>query len=264
MASPVTPGLDLTAFAHPMLINLPERRDRLVDSLAELSAAAGRRLVADADVELIRPVRFTEAAGFANPGYRSNLHAHLQAARSARAAGHERTLVLEDDLAFGPAWAVAGPRLVAALAHRPWDLANLGYLDEWGEAPVSPDDATGAGADDGIGWARFAGRVNGAHAYLLNRPVLDPWIAHLEAVFDGRPGDDLRGPMASDGAVNTFFWVEPDRLRLVAVPNLVGTRPTRSDIDPSTVDRLPIVGRAVEVVRRWRRRRGRTGTINYR
>ncbi|MEM9565179.1 MAG: hypothetical protein AAGA93_21330 [Actinomycetota bacterium] len=266
MASPVTPGVDLVSFAHPVLINLPEREDRLVDSLAELSIAAGRPVAVGDDVHLIRPERFSDAAGFANPGYRSNTHAHLQAATWAKERGLERVLVLEDDLAFGPAWSMWGSRLVEALATGSWDLANLGYLDVWNEAPTVPDEPIIGGGGTGVdpaGWARFAGKVNGAHAYLLAESILDDWIAHLEAVLAGRPGDDLRGPMASDGAINTFFWVHSDRVRLLAVPNLVGTRPTRSDIDPGRIDRLPMVRSVVESARRWNRRRGRRA-INYR
>ncbi len=266
MAQPVTPGVDLASFAHPILINLADRPERLADSLSELSGAFGRTVAAGDDVHLVRPVRFSEAAGFANPGYRSNTHAHLQAAHWARESGRERVLVLEDDLAFSPAWAAWGPRLVQDLADRPWQLANLGYLDLWSEAPSRADDplpgTVSPSLPGGVGWSRFAGRVNGAHAYFLHRSVLDVWIEHLEQVLHGEPGDDLRGPMASDGAINTFFWVNPGMVRLLAVPNLVGTRPTRSDIDPNPIDRLPIVGPVAEVARRLHRRRGKA--INYR
>ncbi len=269
MSDSLTAGVDLVSYAQPILINMADRPRRLADSLAELSAAVGRRLEAGRDVHLIRPVRLTEAeAGpFANPGYRSNLEAHLRAARWARTAGRERVLVLEDDVAFNPAWARWGTDLLAQLDARPWDLASLGYLDEWGEAPTAPDQvvagSVGPDAPAGVGWARFAGRTNGAHAYLLKRSVLDDWIDHLTVVFDGRPGDDLRGPMPSDGAINTFFWIDPDRVRLLATPNMAGTRPTRSDINPGRIDRIPVLGPAAEMVRRWSRRRGRSA-INYR
>ncbi len=268
MGQSASPEIELASFAHPILINLPERTERLADSLAELSTATGRPVVVDRDVHLIRPTRFTEPAGFANPGFRSNLHAHLQAARWARESEWERVAVFEDDLACNPLFATWAPRLLAQLVERPWHLANLGYLDEWGEAPVEPDvplpDSVAASPPRGIGWARFAGRTNGAHAYLLHRRAYDDWIDHLETVLEGRPGDALQGPMPSDGAINTFFWVGPDRIRLVASPNLVGTRPTRSDIDPGAIDRLPLVGGLVESARRWRRRRRPSAAINYR
>jgi glycosyl transferase, family 25 len=263
---------DVLDFAAPVLINMADRPERLADSLADLSAAVGRPIRAGRDVHLIRPVRFADPGPFANAGFRSNTHSHLRAAQWARAEGHERLLVMEDDVAFCPSWPVWGPRLLADLAGRPWHLASLGYRDAWGEAPTVPDeplaDLGGEGVVEpepagGIGWARFSGQVLGAHAYLLHSSAYDAWIEHLEAVLDGTPGDDLQGPMPSDGAINTFFWMDPDRIRLLAVPIAVGTRATRSDITPALVDRIPVVGPVAEVGRRWYRRIRPQSSINY-
>ncbi|MEM7275690.1 MAG: hypothetical protein AAF547_21620 [Actinomycetota bacterium] len=245
-------GADLVAFATPILINMANRPDRLRDSLDELRRVTGRAIEPGRELHLLRPERFDDAGGFANPGFRSNLDAHLRAARWAAATGQERVLILEDDVGFRPDWVRHGPALLAELADRPWHLASLGYLDTWGEAPTGPN-----------GWVRFGGKVNGAHAYLLHRSAHEAWIAHLEAIAVGTPGDDLQGPMPSDGALNTFAWLDPDHIRLLAVPNQAGTRPTRSDITPGLVDRLPIVADVVERLRQLRRRRG-TSVVNYR
>ena len=110
---------------------------------------------------------------------------------------------------------------------------------------------------------RFSEQVNGAHAYLVHHSAYDSWIRHLEAVADGTPGDDLQGPIPSDGAINTFCWVNPDAIRLVAVPNLAGTRPTRSDITPSAIDRVPMLSDLAERLRAWRRRRHGSKVANY-
>ncbi len=254
-------GVDLLSFAHPILINMANRPGRLQDSLYELRSATAQLVTADRDVHLIRPRRFTDAGGFASRGFRSNLDAHLQAATWARDSSMERVLVLEDDLSFGRRWHRYGSALLAALTERPWHIASLGYLDEWGEAPLAPDPVDGI--EPTVGWARFTGKVNGAHAYFVHRSGLDAWIAHLQAVAVGRPGDDLRGPMPSDGALNTFAWVDRAHIRLLAVPNLVGTRPTRSDISPTIVDRLPLVGSGVEYLRRRRRRRHGSAVTNF-
>lgn len=266
------PGSDITSFATPILINMLNRPVRLADSLAELSQAAGRVLVAHdgsdaaapgghggdtpADVQLIRPRRFEDRGGFVNRGFRSNLDAHLQAARLAKSSGVERALILEDDLSFSSAWSSYGAALLDDLDHRDWHLASLGYLDVWKEAP-------GLDTDLPYGWVRFSGRVNGAQAYFLHHRAFDWWIDHLEAIAVGVPGDDLQGPMASDGAINTFAWTRPEVIRLLAVPNMVGTRPTRSDITPGTLDRLPVVGDLVERLRIIRRRRSGASTTNF-
>lgn len=241
-------GVDIVSFAKPILINMEDRPERLKDSLLELSDAARRPVTAD-DLQLIRPREFTESGGFASTGFRSNLDAHLRAARWARAARFERVLVMEDDLSFGPMWPIHGAALLDRLADRRWHLANLGYLDVWNRAPEF-DPVTGPG------WLEFTGQVHGAHAYFIHRSGLDAWIAHLEAVAAGTPGDDLQGPMPSDGAINTFPWVNTETVRLLALPNMVGTRPTRSDITPGMVDRLPLLGDLVEHLRAVRRRHG--------
>ena len=63
--------------------------------------------------------------------------------------------------------------------------------------------------------------------------------------------------------MNTFSWVDADVIRLLVVPNMVGTRPTKSDITPSQVDRLPVIGDAAERLRAWRRRRYGSTVANY-
>ncbi len=246
-------SIDLASFAQPILINLADRPARLADSLDELSTVADRSVTVDDDVHLIRPVRFADAAGFTRPGFRSNLDAHLRAAQWGRDQGLDRILVLEDDLAFSDRWAEWGPDLLAELDDRPWDIASLGYLDSYREAPKGPEGS----------WVRFDGQVNGSHAYLVNGPALNGWIDHLTSVFHGRPGDDLQGPMPSDGAINTFTWVDPNRVRLLAVPNLVGTRPTRSDITPNPIDRIPVVSDLAEELRRRLSSRRADRAINF-
>lgn len=245
--------MDLVSFAKPILINMENRPERLRDSMAELSDAVGRPLNVGAEVELIRPKIFDDAAGFTNAGFRSNFDAHLRAAYWARDTDADRVLVLEDDLSFGPGWPIHGVELLERLETENWQLASLGYLDAWGEAPKVESDVRPH-------WVHFTGRVNGAHSYFLHRSGIEAWIEHLEAVVSGTPGDQLQGPMASDGAINTFAWVNPHVVRLLAVPNMVGTRPTRSDITPAPVDRLPVLGGLAEQLRSLRRRYGAKAT----
>ncbi len=242
----------------PIIINLRSRQDRLHDSLAELSRAFNRTVGRD-DVHLIRPPRFDEPSGFSNVGFRSNLEAHLAAARLSQDNSNMVNLILEDDIAISSAWATAADGLLSELNDRPWQIANLGYLDHWGEVAA----ASAQNEETGPRWLPFRGKVNGLHAYLLHRSVLDRWIAHLDTVAHGEPGDQLLGPMPSDGALNTFTWVEPHAVRLLAVPNLVGSRPTRSDISPRGIDRLPVVRALAERARRQRFRRRRDAASRF-
>lgn len=250
----------MISFAKPVLINMANRPQRLRDSLIEISQAAGRPLKADRDVHVVRPRQFEDAGGFTNSGFRSNLDAHLQCALWAREQNHEHFLIMEDDLAFNPHWIVHSESLLEELADRDWQIANLGYLDTWNEAPAL--EALEPGRKSG--WVEFSRKTNGAHAYFLHHSALDRWIDHLRAISTGTPGDNLQGPIASDGAINTFGWVYPEVVRLLAIPNSVGTRPTASDISPSPVDRFPILRTLSEQVRRWRRHRHGSNINNYR
>jgi hypothetical protein len=243
--------------AFTVLINLPRRTDRFRATMRELDRVTGRRLHVGEDLELLRPPTFDEAAGFINPAYRSCLHAHLEAARLGQASGADRVLVLEDDVTFHPAWDHLESRALAELAGTDWDIANLGWesatepadldsphvplVDDAGEgADRSAENRAGrAGAGDDV-WQRFRGELIGSHAYLLTGRFLPTWIAHLEAIAHGVPGDDLRGPMAPDGALNTITWVDTSVVRLRAVPSLAGQRPSRSDVNTRWIDRVPL------------------------
>ena len=247
---------DIATIADIALINLPERTDRLDHALSELARCAGRLLEPGRDLRLIRPQRFDDAGGFLNPGYRSCLMAHLEAAESAGTETDRLLLVLEDDVTFEPRWPELQHRALAHLAEQPWHLANIGYEGP----PVEEPDG------NGMRWARFRGEVIGAQAYLVHPGFLPTWIAHLRAIATGSPGDDLRGPMGPDGALNTITWCDPSVVRMMAVPSMAGQRSFRSDITPSRYDRIPLARPALQALRSARyqlqqRQRRRPGPV---
>lgn len=230
-------------YAKPVLINMPERTDRLRDSLRELSWASGRPVTED-DIYLLTPPQFDDAAGFINAGYRSCLHAHLEAAKWGLANGVERLLVFEDDIQFAPDWRTTGVAALEQLEAEPWDLATLGYLPN-------------LGGPEQLGtfeWQRFDGEVIGSHAYVVNGPFLPRWIQHLEAISTGKPGDELTGPISPDGAFNTIVWVDPNIKRFLANPSLVDQRPSHSDINLSRVDKMTALSLPVRLLRRLQNR----------
>lgn len=236
---------DLLTWASPFLINLESRSDRLRESLAELSWACGRTIQVEADIQLVRPQTFAEPAGFASAAFRSCLHAHLDAATRGLEQRPQRLLVLEDDLHFDHRWAELAPTVIAQLDELDWDIINFGYLagrDAPAQAPT-------------FGWERFDGEVTGSQAYVVNGRFLQTWIDHLEAIVAGVPGDRVRGPMGPDAALNTVTWAEPDTMRYLANPSLVGQRPSRSDISPRFLDRVMPEGKALTLVRGVRKTR---------
>ncbi len=233
----------LLSFAFPILINLPDRKDRLRDSLRELEKLAGEPVEAGVGFHLLRPPTFTDAGGFVNAGFRSCLHAHLEAARFARDHGLERVLILEDDIAFGSSWVRRQQQVLTDLEGFDWDIVNLGYLDGPGAPTANPE----------FSWERFTGEVIGCHAYLVTGAFLPHWIDHLEAIASGVPGDHLQGPMSPDGALNTITWLAPETRRFLANPSLVDQRASRSDINTRAIDRVRFLRPLIERIRRMRR-----------
>ncbi|MGF1595805.1 MAG: hypothetical protein ACFCVK_02580 [Acidimicrobiales bacterium] len=229
---------DLLTYAHPIVINLPEREDALRRTVHALTTISGRRLARGADVEVVRPRRFNHAGGFADVAVRSRLDAHLQAALWAERHDMDRVLVLEDDVVFSHRWAEIGPEVLSDLVAMDWDLASLG--------PDLPVDALPGREDDaerGGRWTRVGAITgDGSHAYLLSRQFLDPWIDHLAAVTVGRPGDEIQGPMGPGEAMSTITRISPWTKRYVATPPVVA-RSAPPAPRPSLVSRLPLIGR---------------------
>ena len=62
--------------------------------------------------------------------------------------------------------------------------------------------------------------------------------------------------MAADGALAWFRRAHPEIRTLMASPSVAGQRPSRSDLSPHLVDRIPVVRHAAGVFRSWRRRKG--------
>jgi hypothetical protein len=236
---------DLFEIGTVVLINMENRTDRLRDTLRALDRHVRPGVTAD-DIHLLRPPRFEDPAGFSSTAYRSCLHAHLQAAEMAASRGWPALVVLEDDVHFLDTWTAHGADLLAALERTPHDLVMLGYQDDLGHVAATEPDVSDAH------WQRFDGEVTGSHAYIVNERYLGTWIEHLRAIATGTPGDDVRGPMGPDGAINTASWAEPETIRLIPRPNLVAQRPSRSDINTGKYDRIGILRPIATAARRAR------------
>ena len=248
------------------VINLPKRTDRRSQVVAELERHAGSAVVLDR-VEIFPAVTATDAGNFASPGIRGCFESHLAVLRAAQEAGHERVLVVEDDLAFNAQAVAALPVVADLLDGCSWDMVSLGVLHPEGftfgpddhqrtvtaayDGWTAPTDDAGeivAGSADGVHLRRYRGGHIGAHCMLYNGAVLPSLIAHLERCAAGTPGDHLFGPIPVDGAFNTFAWTH-DVERLVVWPTLAGQRSSRSDITPGRFDRITALRPLLDSVR---------------
>jgi glycosyl transferase, family 25 len=200
------------------IINLPARTDRKAEMLEQLRSAGIDGSAAR--VVFFEAVRPPDAGEFPTIGTRGCFLSHLGVLKAARAAGHARILVLEDDLNFVAGFHRAFAAFEPALRSEPWDFAYLGWLKvtpplpaRQGLASVPPDAA-----------------VLGLHMVGLKADVLPELIAYLEAMLARPAGDPQGGPMHVDGAYSWFRAAHPARRTVACQPQLGYQRASRTDI----------------------------------
>ncbi|MCG8586441.1 MAG: hypothetical protein MI757_17165 [Pirellulales bacterium] len=224
-------------FDRTYIINLPDRRDRRRQVLAEVAAAAGGDV--PNKVEIFPAVRPDDALDFENLGARGNVISHREAIRRADEAGCQRVLILEDDVVFRHVWRERGAEIRAELESNRWHVAYLGHLGELNDE--NPPFLRSGDAE-----------LIGAHCYALARPIFRPFIEFLEIIETRPAGHPDGGPMFFDGALN-FFRKRERSPTLIATPSLAKQRPSRNDChDTAWFDRTPGVRQLVQFLRRWK------------
>jgi hypothetical protein len=163
-----------------LVINLDDRPERWHKLLAEAEG-----LIPEGKLHRISAVRGSDLSGYAKkPWFRGNRRdatwaarggcvlAHRRALQTARDAGWDTVLVLEDDVTFTPALRDNCESLGAALESSTWDICYLGYTDPsppWGYlAPLNHD--------------AFLARVFGcncAHSYIVKEAPRNWILNHL-------------------------------------------------------------------------------------
>ena len=200
------------------VINLPTRTDRKAEMLEQLRNAG---IDASAPrVVFFEAVRPAHAGEFPTIGTRGCFLSHLGVLEAARAAGHVRILVLEDDLNFVADFGQAFAAVLPALRAEPWDFAYLGLLKVTPPLPAA----------QGLVRVPPSAAVLGLHMVGLNLDVLPELIAYLEAMLERPAGDPQGGPMHVDGAYSWFRAAHPERRTVACQPPLGYQRASRTDI----------------------------------
>jgi hypothetical protein len=232
------------------LINLPERKDRLISAEKEL-ARLGWQIGSDG-VTLFSATKFTERGGFPSPGIRGAFHSHSECLKAGLREGMHDVLLLEDDITFASCLPTLMRSVKSALTNKDWHLCYLGHEDT-GYIERANSETTH------VDLVAYDAPIIGLHFCAVNRRILPRLIAHLDRIACGRPGDDDHGPMPVDGAFNTFRRLNKGVCTLIAKPKLGWQRPSRSDITPRFFDRVDYFRPAVNVLRniknaadRWR------------
>jgi glycosyl transferase family 25 len=214
----------LEYFDHVYVVNLPERTDRRKQTERELARIRPHR--GFSKVTFMAATRPTDAGGFPSIGARGCYESHLRVLREARAAGHERILVLEDDFVCTPLLSHHEQELTGDLLANEWDLVWFGH-DLTHEERTRP------------ALMESSALFTQAHCYGVHGRCIDDLIGFLEQIMQREPGDPLGGPMHYDGALNTYRMQRNEQRRfLIALPSVADQRMSRSDIHPSLFDRF--------------------------
>ena len=215
----------IDCFDRTVIVNLPERRDRRRQTVAEFRRAG---LPMPPGRVVFHPAaRPPHAAGFPSVGALGNFLSHLEVIRQARRDGLRNVLILEDDIALPQNFAHIALPALRALQTLRWDIAYLGHSAHIGEAesPLLRLDR----------WVEPL-----THFQAFNASVFDRFLRFLEELQQRPPGHPDGGPMFYSAAVNFFRQANPDVVTLFAVPSLGWQRCSRTDLHPlGLCDRIP-------------------------
>lgn len=220
------------------VINLPERLDRREQTLVELESVD---LLGDGSkVQFFPAVKPQDAGPFESLGAHGCFLSHVQVMAQALADGHERVLILEDDVEFTAQWTEYDAQIAQKLAAKDWGALYLGYLDK-------------SAAESDFSWVPPHAELQGTHCIAWSRKSLEVAVPYLQAMYTRPAGDPEGGPMPIDGAFNWLRRQHPEQLSLMALPPLATQRSSRSDITPSALDSFAISRIPLDLYR-WAKR----------
>ncbi|MGI9622129.1 MAG: glycosyltransferase family 25 protein [Acidimicrobiales bacterium] len=229
-------------FEAVYVISLSDRADRRKALNRELKKSFDGASI-DSIGEVFDACRPEDPAGFPTTSIRGCFESHLNVLRSAQDRGVDSVLILEDDVAFPAAVVNQLEESARQLDTIEWHSATFGCADSWGHLAKHVGDRTD------YHWTRFSGEVQQAHCVAFTREGIDRTVVHLEKLFNGTPGDRLRGPMHVDGAYNVQTWSDPTFVRMMLTPPLIPQRVSRSDISPTRLDGVGTLRPVITAVR---------------
>ncbi|MDK3017815.1 glycosyltransferase family 25 protein [Pseudodonghicola flavimaris] len=218
-------------FQRAQIINLPEREDRRMELRDELDRADVT--IDGQKIAFFSAVKPDSAGDFPSIGARGCFLSHLGVLRAARDADLDLLLILEDDAHFGRTFLRQQRSAMTALDGIDWDIFYAGYTPLAELIPTGPITAIPADFP-----------LQTSHAMALRKPVIAAAIPYLEAILARPAGSPEGGPMHVDGAYNWFRAAYPQFRTVVATPQLITQRASRSDITPGAGwrERLPLTG----------------------
>jgi len=227
-------------FDYSFIINLPDRKDRYRETIAEFRSVG--MPLQEAGVSFFPAVKCEEAAGFPNAGARGCFLSHMAVMQRAIEGKARNVLIMEDDIAFYPRKWEYESVLVDQIKKERWDILYIGYRADIGHAESGS-------------LLPYAGQLITAHCYALNGTIMKQMLTFMQEVLKRPAGHPNGGPMHYDGAIQTFRDQNPDVVTLLHVPALAYQRSSRTDVHPLRwMDQYPVI-RALTAIARGARNR---------
>ncbi|MCF8383080.1 MAG: glycosyltransferase family 25 protein [Chlorobium sp.] len=222
-------------FQKTAIINLPERKDRRTETIAEC-----KRINCTIDnhkTAFFPAVKPAEPAGFPSIGVRGCFLSHMEVIRQAQQYQLGNILVMEDDIAFTPSANAILAEAMLELAGKEWGFLYLGH-----EYPVDSSRKERLLA--------IHEPLLLAHCYAVNSTIFQSFLAFLEQLLQRPPGHPDGGPMHYDGAISTFRMQNPGITTYILNPSIAYQRSSRTDLhEISLWDRMPFLSPFIKSMR---------------
>ncbi|MEL7071191.1 MAG: LPS biosynthesis glycosyltransferase [Cyanobacteria bacterium J06581_3] len=227
-------------FDRIYILNLPYRADRREAAIKELRDVSIH--LEAGKVEVFPAIKPETIEPFHKLGSKGCFLSVLKMLKQSRAQGGGHVLIFQDDIQFPPFFKKEIGSLLKQLDEQPWDIAQFGYLSIESVDPAEVNVPFGT-------WKDMPNIAIGAHFFAVNGQSLDRYIQFLEGLLT-RPRDHAQGgPMPIDGTFAVFRQLNPDVVRLIAMPSFGDQRSSRSDITPRWFDKIPLVSTLAELCR---------------
>jgi len=218
------------------VINLEHRTDRRAAMQKQLSRIGWR-------AEFFSAIRPATAANFPSIGARGCFLSHLSVLKSARDAGVQQLVILEDDVNFSPGFSEGWDFSISTLQTLEWSIFYPGHgIDDLpaGLSRIPPQTA-----------------VPCTHFMVINGPAISTLIDGLEVISARPGGHPLGGPMHVDGAYSTIRALNDSLVTYAYSPALGYQRPSRTDVGTlKWFDRIGFIAPIANIARKLRVRPG--------
>lgn len=229
----------LNYFHQIYIINLPYRKDRL-DEISEQLRHIGLSLKSP-NIHLFSAIRPQQADEFPTVGTKGCFLSHLAVLKHALLSGHDRIVIIEDDLNFVEDFDKKLNHTINSLKNIDWSIFYGGYNLI---TPLTTE-------DNPIVEITPSTDLMGGHFVAFQKQTIWDLINYLELILTRKGGDPAGGPMHVDAAYACFR--DAGYRTFIANPILGYQRASRTDISlTSWFDQVPIMRLGVALTRKLR------------